>query len=347
MISKPSANSKFTATFQGDAGTGGNWNAYTLSRSMLRIKREDVQQMSIVNINYTPEPNVTIAYYTDPSGVLEIPLQDFVNANTGGTLILNVAMTEMNGTSVDTLTVKVDIFEGISYYNVFAPRNKDAERFFAAYGHNVVMPPNVIINPTNANNIGIKVESNLHVINNAVTWAQRAGGVSSTITPAGARNNRIDVDDDADTLLCTDGVDTKDWPLMKPDYCTNLVVCRWTSRTGCVRQHWFPIAAFINGVDQSTSVVEAGNGYDIRKDTFDAVRCRLTGLTAYGYWYYMDIIRASDLHAIVMPTIALFETEISSMETAAYCEAQEMETPQGNGFYNFEFTLKLRHYDTH
>ena len=347
MISKPSANSKFTATFQGDAGSGGNWNGFTLSRSMLRIKREDAQQMSIVNIDYSPYPNVTIAYYTDPQGVLEIPLRDFVNANAGGTLLLNVAMTEMDGTSVDTLTVKVDVFEGISYYNVFAPRNKDAEQFFAAYGHNVVMPPNVIINPTNANGTGIRVESNLHDINTNIVWSQSANGISTTVTPTGARGNRLDIGDTADTLACTDGVDAKSWRLDKPDYCTNLVVCRWTSRTGCVRQHWFPIAAFINGVDQSVSVVEAGNGYDVRKETFDAVRCRLTGLTSYGFWYYMDILRASDLHAIVMPTTALFETEISSMETAAFCDADEMETPQGNGFYNFEFTLKLRHYDSH
>lgn len=344
MIVKPSDNSKFTATFQGENGSGGNLLGYTLSRSMLRIKREDMQQLSLVQIDYSTGD--TIVYYTDPQGVLELPLRDFMAA-AGSMLALSITMTETNGTTVDTLALKIEVLIGMSYYNVFAPRNKDAERFFAAYGHNVVMPPNVIINPTNAYGIDIMVESNLHVINNAVTWAQRAGGVSSTITPAGARTNRLDIDYTADTLACTDGVDSKEWSLMKPDYCTNLVVCRWTSRTGCVRQHWFPIAAFINGADQSVSVVEAGNGYDVRKDTYDAVRCRLTSLTAYGYWYYMDILRANDLHAVIMPTIANFETEISSMETAAFCDVNEMETPQGNGFYNFEFTLKLRHYDTH
>ena len=346
MISKPSNNSKFTATFQGEAGAGGNWNGYTLSRSMLRIKREDVQQLSLVQIDYSPSPTASIVYYTDPQGVLELPLRDFIVSHQPQ-LVISITMTETNGTSVDTLDVKIDILEGMSYYSVFAPRNKDAERFFAAYGHNVVMPPNVIINPTNSYGIGIKVESNLHAIDANVVWSQIASGIASTITPTGSRTNRLDVGDTADTLKADNTTNAKEWQLMKPDYCTNLVVCRWTSRTGCVRQHWFPIAAFINGADQIVSVVEAGNGYDVRKDTYDAVRCRLTGLTAYGYWYYMDILRANDLHAVIMPTIANFETEISSMETAAFCDVNEMETPQGNSFYNFEFVLKLRHYDTH
>ncbi len=344
MIVKPSDNSKFTATFQGENGSGGNLLGYTLSRSMLRIKREDMQQLSLVQIDYSTGD--TIVYYTDPQGVLELPLRDFMAA-AGSMLALSITMTETNGTTVDTLALKIEVLVGMSYYNVFAPRNKDAERFFAAYGHNVVMPPNVIINPSNSYGIGIKVESNLHTIDANVVWSYMVSGIGTTITPAGSRKNRLDVGDTADTLKADNTTNAKEWPLMKPDYCTNLVVCRWTSRTGCVRQHWFPIAAFINGADQSVSVVEAGNGYDVRKDTYDAVRCRLTGLTAYGYWYYMDILRANDLHAVIMPTIANFETEISSMETAAFCDVNEMETPQGNGFYNFEFVLKLRHYDTH
>jgi hypothetical protein len=60
----------------------------------------------------------------------------------------------------------------------------------------------------------------------------------------------------------------------------------------------------------------------------------------------MDMLHATDLHAVVKPSGVLWETEISSKETAAYCEPNDGETPQGVGFYNFEFTLKLRHYDT-
>lgn len=342
MISAPSNNSKFTVTFQGSASTTpGKWMGYTLSKSMLRIKREDAQQMSVVIMGY--------AYYTDPKGVLEIPLQSIVNDNADSSpYYLYILMQETDGTFVDDFDIYIDIVPGIDYVNVFAPHNKDAAQFSAAYGLDVVMPPNVIVNPTNSiHPIGTRVESNLHVKNNAVAWKKSVGGVLSTITPTGVRSNRIDISHDADALVCTDNVDTKEWTLLKPDSCSNLIVCRWTSRTGCVRQHWFPVVAFVNGVDQSVSVVSPGNGYDVRKDAFDAVRCRLTGLTAYGYWYYMDILRASDLHAVYMPTLNVFETEISSMETAAYCEAKEMETPQGNGFYSFEFTLKLRHYDTH
>ena len=114
-----------------------------------------------------------------------------------------------------------------------------------------------------------------------------------------------------------------------------------------MRQHYFPVVSYINGVDEAVSLVSAGNGYKVRKDWRKGCRCRITGLTAYGFWYYMDILRASDLHAVILQTFSMFSTEIASDETAAYCEATEMEVPQGNGFYNFEFNLKLRHYDTH
>lgn len=342
MITKPSDNYKFSVTFQGEQGAGGNLSGYTLSRSMLRIKREDTSILSLVQIDYST--GESIVYYTDPQGVLELPLRDFI-VRGAPLLAIAVEMKETDGTSVDTFAAKIDVYEGMSYYDVLAPRNKNADQFAASFLHYVVLPPNVIFNP--ANGQGIKVESNMHNVNLSLVWAQYAGGVGTTITPAGARSNRLDVNAAADTLKCDDGVSTKSYKLEKIDGCTDVVVCRWTSRTGCVRQHYFPIVSFINRVDDAVSIVSAGNGYDVRKDTADAVRCRLTGLTSYGVWYYMDIFRANDLHAIIQPTFSVFETEISSMETAAYCDINEMETPQENGFHDFEFTLRMKHYDTH
>ena len=125
--------------------------------------------------------------------------------------------------------------------------------------------------------------------------------------------------------------------------CSDVVLCRWTSQTGAARQHYFPIVADIYNVDKAVSLVTEGDGYIVNKDWSKGVRCRLTGLTAYGYWYYMDMLRASDLHAIIQPTYSIFSTEIASEQTAAYAEGS-METPQGPGFFAFEFTLKLRHY---
>lgn len=347
MITAPSTNSKFTVTFQGDAGSGGHWNAYTASRSMLRIHREDQQTMSVVEITYSPLPNKTLYYYTDPKGDLEIPLQDFVRLNeAGGSLALAIYMKELNGTLVDNLLPTLDIFNGISYYDLWAPRGKDENFGVTSLLQYVVMPPNVIINPEGTNDQGVIVESNYHTVAATATWAYLDSGVSTAITPSGTRSNQIVVPKAADTLRLTNSGDTKEWKLIKPGLCADYVVCRWTSQTGAVRQHYFPIVSYINGVDEAVSLVSAGNGYKVSKDWYKGCRCRLTGLTAYGFWYYMDIARASDLHAIILKTYSIFSTEIASAETAAYCEASNLETPQGNGFYNFEFTLKLRHYDS-
>ena len=135
----------------------------------------------------------------------------------------------------------------------------------------------------------------------------------------------------------------KEWRVERPEQCADVVLCRWTSQTGAARQHYFPIVADIYSVDKAVSLVTEGDGYLVNKDWSKGVRCRLTGLTAYGYWYYMDMLRASDLHAIIQPTYSIFSTEIASEQTAAYAEGS-METPQGPGFFAFEFTLKLRHY---
>lgn len=356
MVTDYSSSTNFKVIFQGGAGTYPNWEGFLLSRSMLRIERLDLQQMSLVSIDYQPNPNQAVAYYTDPDGVLEIPLRDFIGANAGGNpprLSIDVTMTELDGTPVDTFSKYIDIVPGISFNDALAPRSKDADQLAFSHDHKIVLPPNVILNPdtfAGGYSPGIIVESNYHIIDGDSIWDYSSGGIFTAISPSGVRNNQLQPAYNADVLRLTAGKNhdqVKTWKLEKTDDCTNLVVCRWTSQTGAVRQHFFPIASFLKGVDNTYSIVESGNGYDIRKDTFNAIRCRLNGLTAYGYWYYMDIIHASDLHAIVRPSFSTFSDEIASIETAAYCEANDMETPHGNGFYSLEFTIKLRHYDSH
>ena len=344
MITYSSTNSKFTATLQGDpvAGLTHVVNVYAASRTMLRIKREDTQQVSVVNMRYsgTWGSELPVNYYTDPDGMLEIPLRNIINAHPTE-ILAAILMLETDGTIVDALTVALDVLKGVSYYDINAPRSKDADQFLAAFG-SVVMPPNVIINPDLLSGLtapGIIVESNL-----AYDWMQYASGVGTAVTPSGQRSNQLVVAAGADTLTVTHDGKTKSYKLDKTDYCADLVCIRWTSQTGATRQHFFPIVAFIKGSDKQVSLLTSGDGYKVEKNTFEGVRCRLTGLTAYGYWYYMDLLQASDVHAIVKQTFSLWSTEIASEQTAAFVEANEMETPQGNGFFNFEFTLKLRHY---
>ena len=60
----------------------------------------------------------------------------------------------------------------------------------------------------------------------------------------------------------------------------------------------------------------------------------------------MDLLQANDVHALIAPQAGLWNTIMSSEETRAFVEGSELATPEGNGFFNFEFTLKMKHYDT-
>lgn len=348
MITFPSTNSRFTVTFQGDARSASSAYGYTRSRSMLRLKREDSQVMSVFTVDVNAEG--AVHYYTDPTGVLEMQLRNAVNRYAGGSFAITVKLYDISDLSVaiDQVALPIYVLDGVSYYEINAPRNKQVDAWLAGYGHQYVLPPNVMLNPNLLGGVsapGIIVESNFHEGVKDSGWSQEAGDVSATITPTGSRLNQLVVGAGADKLRFSDETASKEWTLEKPGYCADLVCCRWTSLTGAVRQHVFPIVAFMKGSDKQVSLVSLGNGYEEDKNAWNGIRCRLTGLTSYGYWYYMDMLHATDLHAVVRPSGILWETEISSKETAAYCEPNEGETPQGVGFFNFDFTLKLRHYD--
>lgn len=350
MITYPSDNSIFSATLQGEAtATQYVANVYAASRTMLRIKREDAQKMSIVSISFTGAWGTIPAknYYTDTEGVLEIPLHNVINEHPSivGAYIM---MYELDMTYLDYMPLSMNVFKGVSYYDMVAPRAKDADIFFATYG-SYVMPPNVILNPNTLSGLtaaGCIVESNFHDYDANLVWSQHVAGVGITITPTGARENQLPVAAGADTLQVSDGSRVKRYKLDKPDYCAELVCLRWTSQTGAVRQHYFPIIGIIEGSNKSVSLVSAGDGYKVEKNTYTTLHCRLDGLTRYGYWYYIDLALASDVHAIVKQTFSTFDVEMASEQTAAFVDVDSMETPQGNGFYSFEFELKLRHYGT-
>ena len=104
--------------------------------------------------------------------------------------------------------------------------------------------------------------------------------------------------------------------------------------------------AFIKGSDKQVSLLSDGDGYLVDKNTYNGVRCRLDGLTQYGYWYYMDLLQASDVHAVMQVSFVSITAQLASEQSAVFVEGTEAETPQGNGFHPFEFTLRLQHYGT-
>lgn len=348
MISYPSTSSKFTATFQADSEGTLECNAFTRSKSMLRLKREDATQLTVYKIYYSygGGNTNTVSYYSDPEGVLEIPLRNTLQGLIAETPVtINISMYNASLVAVDALSVTINIYEGISYYDIHAPRQKDNVFGVTSLLRSVVMPPNVLINQIPGyQGKGIIVESNYHSIQTSAVWSYSYNGTSTVINPVGARLNELSIPANADSLTLSYSGSSKTWTFEKPEQCADVVVVRWTSQTGARRQHYFPIMSFIKGSDKQVSLLSPGDGYRVDKNSYNGVRCRLTGLTSYGYWYYADLFQASDVHAVIQPTGSVWETEINSSQTAAYIEANEAETPQGNGFFNFEFTIKMRHY---
>ena len=355
MISFTSTNNNFGVTLQADIYPVNEVEAFTLSRTMMRFVRLIDPKLSLVVVTatLTGETVDLGTLYTDPDGILEVPLRNIVTyahsqGETSFTIDINLYETDST-THVDSLSLTFHPRKGISYLDMLAPANKQCDDFSAAFLPEVIVPPNVMFNPdTYAGGAGqgIIAESNLKDRVKDSAWSYSASGVSTAITPAGERDSEIAPPKTADLLIFSDPNYTRVWKLQKCDYCSTFVVIRWTSLTGATRQHYFPVVAFIDGVDKEVSIVEAGNGYDIRKNAFKGVKCRLTGLTPYDCWYYQDLLQASDAHAIVRPSGATWQAQITSMETAAYIEGGMDTTPEGNGFASFEFTVKLRHYDT-
>lgn len=356
MISHNSFYDKFKATFQADSAGASSIDMYARSKSMLTVERLDQQIMTMFGIYYgTHEGNTpTVWYYSDPLGRLQLPLQNGVNFLLKHTVCqINILMREVgSNTTDDHLNISVTPFHGISYKDMLAPRLKDAPQLYWEHNHDIVLPPNVILNPlrfSGAAGQGVIVESNYANIDTDSLWQTLMNGVPTIAAIGGERNAEIAVIATADTLKLTagkDGEQVKEWKMERADDCTNLVCVQWTSQTGALRRHYFPVVGFIKGSDKQVSLLSDGDGYLVGKNSYDGVRCRLDGLTRYGYWYYMDLLQASDVHAVVQLSFVSLVDQLASEQSAAFVEDVEAETPQANGFHSFEFTLRLQHHGT-
>lgn len=356
MIQFNSIHNDFKATFQADSAGSYDIDMYARSKSMLTVERLDQQIMTMFGVYYgTHEGNTpTVWYYSDPQGRLQLPLQNGVNFLLSHTVCqITILMREVGSdTTDDRLNVNVTPLHGISYNDMNAPRLKDAPQLYWEHEHYIVLPPNVILNPLRFSGVagsGVIVESNYANIDLDSQWHTLMNGVQTIAAIGGERNAEITVIAAADTLRLTagkDGEQVKEWKMERADDCTNLVCVQWTSQTGALRRHYFPVVGFIKGSDKQVSLLSDGDGYLVDKNSYNGVRCRLDGLTQYGYWYYMDLLQASDVHAVMQISFVSLVDQLASEQSAALVEGTQAETPQANGFHSFEFTLRLQHHGT-
>ena len=253
----------------------------------------------------------------------------------------------------DDLVVEIEPYEGIPYSDALAPYKHELP--FATYAvlRQCVIPPNVMFVPSVNLSYGtskpyLYFESNIHTLDKSMAWKQERGGVEQAIPAHGRRDNYYYVDWDATAVILHQG-DTvvKRWELEVLPSCQPWALVRWVSQTGAVRQHYFPIVSFGNEDAEKVGLVSVANGFRTQKNFVKTAKCRITGLTAYGCWYYQDLLTASDVHAIVVKRGNTFNFEIESQSTAVEIAGGMKDTPEGVGFFNFEFTIKMAHYDTY
>lgn len=324
--------------------TGGNLTGYMRSKSILEL-RTSVPQSVIYNVSVSINSGTTrsVGYYSDTNGRLVISLKKFMQqAGNGGNVSLTIT-TDISSTTY-TITTAIRVVNGISYADIFAPKVKGYGVFAGINDCDIVLPPNVILCPSQGE--GVIFESNF-VASEDDLWVQGSSGLEAAMSAQGSRKNYYSVNAEADYFRFYNDDGELRWNLSKVDDCANVIVVRWTSLTGAVRQHYFEFVGNERGNDSETSMMTAGDGYVVRKSPYIGGKIRINGLTPYGVWYYADLLQASDVHAIVKPNASWsFEDEIASEQSAAYVSGNETVTPDGNGFYTFEAAIKLRHYDS-
>lgn len=354
-------------TLQADFKAASECYIYTLSRDMFRVKRESNPQLSLVQIEMVKDgggtqDTIVKTYYTDANGALEIPIRNQVNAyhDEGVTkFMLAVIVKDLDGTPLDPyIYMDCYVYEGVSLYDRRVPVSPyPQDKIYVIEPFREILPPTVMciqtyggVNAADQLFSGIVVESTLAEDHNG-TWSWGSGGAYTPINVTGTRQTTVVVNNRAQYLRITSGDANYEWKLKRLSYfdCQDAVVVRWTSLTGSVRQHWFPVVGYVNDTDKEVSMLSAGDGYKVRKNATLGLKCRLTGLTAYDVWYYQDMLQASDVHAICRSSwqnLPPFLTAIQSTLTAAQVEGGNPSTPEGNGFFTFEFTIKMKHYDT-
>ena len=364
MIIKPSTNGLFSMTLQADFKATSECYIYTMSRDMLRVKRDTKPQLSVVHVEFSSASLgiETKDYYTDANGALEIPLRNLVNKcydNGDASVTMDIKLYDLDGTDVDGwISIACYIMPGVSRYDRRTPRSPyPSPKMFIIEPFYEILPPTVMciqsyggVNAVDQLLSGIVVESTLSG-DHSGSWAWSGGVTYTPINVTGNRQSTVVVNNAARYLRFTSSDANWTWKLQNLSYwnCQDAVVVRWTSLTGSTRQFWFPVVGYINDTDKEVSMLSAGDGYKVRKNAILGLICRLTGLTAYDVWYYQDMLQASDVHAICRSrwqNLPPFLTAIQSTLTACQVEGGMPSTPEGNGFYTFEFTIKMTHYDT-
>lgn len=337
MVTYTSNGGTFTVRIQAEA-TGTYFTAFRRSRTEMVLYRNTTG----VVIYVVAMGSKTQAYYSDASGRLTIPIKGWVDGlgispTSMGISVRNVGAPD---TIIDYITMSAACVDGVAYGDNPAPIEKGVNEWTWTRRHDAVLPPNVMYSP--AGGTGVMAEANMKLATqNGVTSFEVVAGTASALNPTGDRYNQLIVDETADALQLADKTVAHTWNFDRGGDCLDMAVVRWKSLTGAWRKHYFPVVGYLRRGEDPTSLVTSSDGYLTVRDAILGVRCRIDGLTPYSVWYYADLLQASEVNASMDVTETLLSDEI----TAANVEEGDADVALANGFYSFEFTLKMKQYD--
>ena len=336
------------ATFNVLVPFEGGTRAYGAGRNMLRVQyattgMRDVA-VSLVNNSDITDVRYMNTFTTGPDGVLVVSIRHIVRMAIEmlESLVLPRLIVD-DGT--DSCHIAFRAYRGADYADIVMPREKGYDGFTLDAGlAGCVVPPNVIYDSDNdILRTDIYAECNLPVLTTAFTVAY--SGVEQSMTPQGGRNNELHFKPGADYISILDTQTNRKvvTHITHLDNCDNAVCLRWRSQTGAVRQHIFLVDDITRAVDGSVGLVSFADGYIDRKRVSNSFNVRIESLTAYGVWYYSDLVQADDVHCVRYSTME----DITGEETSCVVEGAPVVTPSGNGFFTFTAKIKLSHYDSY
>lgn len=341
MVTYTSTGGTFNVRVQAEDYTSGGgtptFGAYRRSKTEMVLYRNTTG----VVIYVVAMGNKSQAYYSDGNGKLVIPIKGWVeNLSVVTSMGVSVRTTSAPDTIVDYITMLVIVSDGVDYDDNPAPIEKGVNEWTWTRRHDAVLPPNVMYSPTGGT--GVIAEANMHLANSqGVSASKVVGGTQTAINPTGERFSQLIVDETVDILRFSDKSVAHDWVFDRGGDCLDMAVVRWFSLTGAWRKHYFPVVGYLKNGEDQTSLVTSSDGYLSVRDATLGVRCRIDGLTPYSLWYYADLLQASEVHA----SLNVAETLLTDDVTAANVEESEASIGLVNGFYPFEFTLKMKQYD--
>lgn len=332
---------------------------YGGERAILRIIWRNKEQADYM----WAEINNTYTFYLDNGGNLELDISQIIQpqargANSGGLKIKiygeqDTFIDEWQAVDTQRNETRCYTLAGISpeAYAAYLPpfeRLNDIIQKEIGLG---VFPPNIIYQDT-LFGLGTKWQ----VFNNFYYTDYYFIGGNKDV-PIG---KSVDITIPQEAVVLYVGVDYHEdivWHLKEPEACKNYVMVQWVALAGMqakdipdeipaditkplLKRAIFEVEKVTIEQENSKVLQILGNGY--RNDLTQKVTltCKISGLTAYSYAYYSDLLVSPKVNAILRKG-----EDINDDSTAVVVDGGKAEITNGTEFYTLRFTLKFKHYE--